>query len=42
MYYYCNVLYSSEFKILVYKVPKDGGISPKLVGVKKRLHCCVR
>jgi len=39
--YYTNVLYSSEFQISVCRLSECGGVSPKYVGVNKRLHCCV-
>jgi hypothetical protein len=41
MYYYCNVLYCSEFYVLVYRLPEDGGVPPKHVAVNKILCCCV-
>ena len=31
MYCCCNVLYSSEFQVLVYKLPQGGGLLPKHV-----------
>ena len=41
MYYYCNVLYSSESYVLVYRLPEDGGVPLKHVAVNKILYCCV-
>ena len=38
MYCCCNALYSSEFYILVYRLPEDGRVPSKYVGVNKRLY----
>lgn len=42
MYYYYNVLYYSEFRILMYRLLEDGRISSKRVEVNKRLYYCIR
>ena len=36
--FYRKVLCFSEFEILVYRLPEDGGVPPKHVGVSKELY----
>ena len=41
MYYYCNVLYYTEFRILLQRLPEDGRVPPKRAEVNKRLYYCI-
>jgi len=41
MHYYSNLLYFSEFRVLVHRFPEDGRVPPKHRGVNKKLYCYV-